>query len=140
MGQLITAELGQVGLCHGRAGARFDEGAWDLAPLFMRRRDDRGQRHIGMFVKRILHLKTGDVLTTQNDEVLGPVADLDPLVRVADGKVAGMKDTPLEGGRRRFRVLAGGVAERDGLELIPDAIGKRDLGDGIGIEKDKTFP
>src|SRR5215510_14742777 len=74
-----------------RTGLELDEGAWRLAPLLVRARDDRGERD----------LDARDVLAAGDDDVLLAVLDLDVMVRIPDREVAGVHPPPGErfGGR-----------------------------------------
>jgi hypothetical protein len=72
-------------------GLQLDERTGHLAPFRVRRGDDRSQKHGGMPVQDGFDLKTGDVLSARDDDVLRPVLDLDIAVRMPNGEIAGVE-------------------------------------------------
>src|SRR5690606_7529967 len=110
-GQALPGVPDQLGLGGGLPVAQHHERLGPLAPLLVRHRDDRDLQDRGMGVDRALHLHRRDVLAAGDDDVLGPVAQLDVAVGMADAEVAGVAPAAAE--RLRGRLLVPAVALHD---------------------------
>src|SRR5439155_24295311 len=75
--QVQARERDQLGLREGRVRPERDEGLRTLAPFLARDRDHRRLEDVRMADERLLHLDRRDVLAAGDDDVLGPVAQLD---------------------------------------------------------------
>ena len=107
-----------------------DPGHRPLAPLVVRHGDDRCLQHRGVAGQRRLDLDGGDVLSPGDDDVLGPVADLEISVRVQDAEVPGAQPAVRYGLRRRVRVAV--VAEHEVVAV------QRNLAEGGAVARNVT--
>ena len=126
--QTVAAERNDV--VGGDVGGRvlqLDEGAWGLAPFLVRLGDDGGRQHGGVVIEHAFHFDGRDVFATRDDDVLGPVPELDVAVRVDNAQVAGMEPAAGEG-------LAGGVGVLQ-VPLGDDIAPEHDLAHGLGVRR-----
>ena len=77
-------------------GFSDDERLGPLAPLLVGDTDDRGVEHGVVGEQRLLHLDGRDVLPAGDDDVLGPVAQLDVAVGVHHAEIAGVEPAARE--------------------------------------------
>jgi len=92
--------LDQLRLRDGLAGLAFDEGAGDLAPCRIGPGDHGDALHRRVLGQRFLDLDRRNVLAAGDDDVLGPVLELNVAVGMLDAEVARMEPAAGEG---RFR-------------------------------------
>uniref|UniRef100_A0A804LD44 Uncharacterized protein n=1 Tax=Zea mays TaxID=4577 RepID=A0A804LD44_MAIZE len=103
--QPSPAEADDVVRGGSRAVPERDERARRLAPVVVGPRDHRGVEHRGVPEQHRLHLDGADVLAARDDDVLGPVLELDVPVRVAHAEVARAQPPAAHGLLRGPRVL-----------------------------------
>src|SRR5262249_13954919 len=102
VGDVLLAELDDLGLGGLPAGLEGHEGLGPLAPFFIRDGHYRALHHARVPGHALLDLDGRDVLAARDDDVLLPVAQLDVAVRVPHPDVARVEPAAAEG-------LGGGV-------------------------------
>ena len=92
MCHVVPTEIDDVLFGYFGAGIfQGNEGARRLAPLVIRPGHHGGFQHVRMRVERIFYLDGGDVFTSGDDDVLGPVLELGVTVRMHYTEVTGVK-------------------------------------------------
>src|SRR5450759_4203221 len=115
--------LDQLGPVEFGPRPQHHEGLRPLAPGLVRYADHGDLQDGGVRVDGLLHLDRGDVLAAGDDDVLGPVAQLDVAVRVPHSEVTGVEPAAAEGARGGFGV---GVVPRHDVVAAHDDLAHGD--------------
>src|SRR2546428_1795743 len=97
VGDVLAAELDDLGLGGALARLEGHEGLGALAPLGVGHRHHRALHHRRVLGHRLLDLDGRDVLAARDDDVLLAIAQLDVAVGVPHGQVAGVEPAAAEG-------------------------------------------
>ena len=97
MGQTRAAELDQLRFAKFASGLHDHQSFGNLAPFFIRNRDDGSLVDVGMCRESFLHLERGNVFASTDDDVFPAINNKDVTILVNGSHVSGVKPSPAQG-------------------------------------------
>ena len=83
MRNILSAKIDDIALTYTNGTwLQGNEGAGCFAPFFVWHRDDGRFHDYRMALQGLLHFEAGDIFAARDNDVLGPILDLDITVRV----------------------------------------------------------